>query len=153
MGVRRNFSRKGQSRHFAYIFQVANADDQVRKQAGKPGNSPPKNSPTKNITRLRLYDDEMQMPDVNKTLYAFYKTHRCRSRQFFGCAKYALSEFRKFTRETFMRQTFLLQTLCSYWQCWDSNFLSAGSITKVIFSSRFCYKMSYFSANELTIFN
>ena len=29
-------------------------------------------------------------------------------------------------------------------QWWDSNFLSAGSITKVIFFSRFCYKKSYF---------
>jgi len=29
-------------------------------------------------------------------------------------------------------------------QWWDSNFLSAGSITKVTFSSRFCYKNHIF---------
>ena len=42
MGVRRNFSRGGgQSRHFAYLFQVANADNLVRNQAGEPRSFPP----------------------------------------------------------------------------------------------------------------
>jgi len=59
IGVRRNFSRRDQSRHFAYIFQVTNADDQVRNQQQE------------NISWSRSYDDAMQM-DVNKKLCAFY---------------------------------------------------------------------------------
>jgi len=35
MGVHRNFQGAA-GQHFAYISQVANADDQVRKQAGGP---------------------------------------------------------------------------------------------------------------------
>ena len=45
MSVHRNFSKERQSRHFAYIFQVANADDQVRNQVNRavPPNTLKKN--------------------------------------------------------------------------------------------------------------
>jgi len=36
MGVRKNFFRRGQSGHFAYVSQVADADHQVRNQPGEP---------------------------------------------------------------------------------------------------------------------
>jgi len=95
-----NFFQGGQSRLFAYIFQVANADDQVCNQAGEAGNCPPpKIAQQENISWLRPYDDAVQMPDINKTLYAFSKIPRCRSRQFFGCAKDVLSEFPKYLPE------------------------------------------------------
>ena len=101
----------GGNRHFSYIFQLANGDDQVRNQAGEPGNcpSPENNKKQENISWLRPYDDGMQILDVNKTLYAFYKTHRCRTNQIFGCAEDILSECPKFIRETFVQQTFSLQ--------------------------------------------
>jgi len=46
-----NFFQGGQSRLFAYIFQVANADDQVCNQAGEAGNCPlPRKSHNKKIS-------------------------------------------------------------------------------------------------------
>jgi len=71
--------------------------------------SPENNKKQENISWLRPYDDGMQILDVNKTLYAFYKTHRCRTNQIFGCAEDILSECPKFIRETFVQQTFSLQ--------------------------------------------
>jgi len=42
-GRPQKFFQGGQRRHFAYISQVANADDQVRNQAGGTRQFPPRN--------------------------------------------------------------------------------------------------------------
>ena len=54
-GRPQNFFQGVQSRPFAYIFQVANADDQVRNQTGGTGQLPPRNCPVRYNNKLQSF--------------------------------------------------------------------------------------------------
>jgi len=55
MGVRRNFSRGGQSRHFAYLFQaVGNANGRIQKNVQRYGSGCIHGFPCK-----KLYTEQM----------------------------------------------------------------------------------------------